>query len=457
MRTVGQHRVTDTTPASSHRLAFGTVAAAIAVAVALLVLRSPLGERSSEPRHVPEGTTPSNVPIAPSPNGGVPAVTANVPLTYGDPPTYSPQPEPPIEDPTPARVAATPHPEESIVRVSGDTHVAQSASADSPSGGLPVLTIPSGLPTSGVVAAPIPGRASTDSVNRQVGTLQAAAGDAWLHFSALDRTNAPVLGLGRESVTVFEDGVARKITYFTDQQPPLAVSLVVDKSIKTVAEQPAVMEALSAFVNGRGPDDLTQIVNFSDSNLNTFTTFTRDRDVLERLIRREPYGQVVTLREALSLALRLQGTRRAEDPDTLRRAAIIVFSGSEDDTKNYPADQVVGLARRIDAEIYVLAAGPTSKTRRDVPMLTTLTRDTGGELFVVSSPEEIASAYRWIASDLASQYVLGYDSPKSARPYPRQVEVKISRPDVAARARRVYSPEVLTNLRIPGFDGPVTR
>jgi len=295
-------------------------------------------------------------------------------------------------------------------------------------------------------------------VNWQIGTLQAGAGAAWLHFSALDPTNGPVLGLGRESVTVFEDGVPRKITYFTDRQPPLAVSLVVDKSIKTVAEQPAVMGALSQFVDSRGPDDLTQIVNFSDSNLNTFTTFTRSRDVLERLIRREPYGQSVTLREALSLALRLQGTRRAEEPDTLRRAAIIVFSGSEDDTKNYPEDQVVGLARRIDAEIFVVAARQSSTTRRDVRMLTTLTRDTGGELFVVSTPEEIALAYRWIADDLASQYVLAYESPKSAaRPYSRQVEVKISHPEVVARARRVYSPEVVTNLRIPGFDGPVTR
>ena len=445
LRTVVQSLGKEATSTSSRLMALGAIGAAIAIAVALLVLRSPLGEGGADPREIsgrretqaaPTGATP--------PNKDAPAAMADAPPTSGEA-THSREVQPPVEDKTPDNVAATPQPEELPARVNATVGVSRRESAESSPDPLLDPTLSSGLPTDRRFAhLPLPsgGLSPSGPVNWHFGASQPGLGAVWLHLSVLDRANRHVLDLERESVAVLEDGVARRISFFTDRQPPLAVSLVFDKSAGTIAELPAVMEALSQFVDRRGPDNLAQIVSFTD-RITVTPASTRSLDDLKRAIGAEAPGQSVSLRNALFITLKQHQKLRADEPNLLRREAIIVFSTAEDDASLVSEDQVLALARRTDAAIHVLAMGESPQVRRDLPMLRALTNDTGGELLFVSRPAEVASAYRWIASDLTSQYVLAYDSRKPVAPVSaRHIAVQISRPDVVARTRRVYYPQV---------------
>jgi VWFA-related protein len=442
LRRVDQSRGEEAMPASSNLLTLGSLAVSIAIALAaaLVVLRSPLGEGPG-PGQIPGAAeTQVDLPSGKPPEKNANTLTAGAPPTSGDKATGERQARPSLENPTTNEVAAAPPSEELPARSVADAGVARADSDSSPDG-LPGPSMPPALSTDRLFAGPpLPpgGVSSSGSVNPYFGAL----GAVWLHLSVLDRTNRHVLGLRRESVAVFEDGVARKITYFTALQPPLAVSLVVDKSAGTIAELPAVMEALSQFVDRRSPDDLAQIVSFSDRIAIT-PAFTRSLDDLKRAIRMEASGDSVSLRNALYITLKQHGKLRVDEPDKLRRAAIIVYSCAEDNASLVSEEEVIALARRTDAAIHVLAAGESAETRRDLPMLKALTSDTGGELLFVSRPADVAAAYRWIATDLASQYALAYDSSKPGAPESaRHVAVQISRPDVVARTRRVYYPKV---------------
>ena len=431
------------TSASPRVLALAAVAIAITIAVAVPMLRSPLGGGAGP------GEIPGGLALRPDVSNATPrekdatAVAAGAPPAAAGNATRAPASQPLPDSATMDDAPAPPKPEDLPAVTGIEAGPVRANSGDSSPDRVfadpPMLPA---LPSDRLFGSPAPLGMRSSAANWLPGTLQPGTGAMWLHLSVLDRANRHVLGVERDRVAVLEDGVARPITYFTDRKPPLAVSLVFDKSAATTAELPTVVATLSQFVNRLGPDDLAQIVSFSSSVAVT-PTFTTSRDDLERAIRMEASGGSVSLRNALYITLQQHRKLRADGPEHLRRAAIVVYSFAEDDASIVSEDDVIALARRTDAAIHVVAAGRTAQTRRDLPMLSALTGDTGGELLFVSSTAEIAAAYRWIAGDLASQYLLAYDSPKpGASASARHVTVQISRPDVVARTRRVYYPPV---------------
>jgi Ca-activated chloride channel homolog len=48
--------------------------------------------------------------------------------------------------------------------------------------------------------------------------------------SVTDPSNRYVLGLGKDDLKLFEDGVEQKVTYFSNEDAPLSIGLLVDTS-----------------------------------------------------------------------------------------------------------------------------------------------------------------------------------------------------------------------------------
>ena len=70
--------------------------------------------------------------------------------------------------------------------------------------------------------------------------------------------------------------------------------------------------------------------------------------------------------------------------------------------------------------------------------LRALAEDTGGRMFLPRNADALLSIYNDIADELASQYMIGYVS-KNAKPGGwRAVQVRVTRPQVAARTRSGY-------------------
>ena len=64
--------------------------------------------------------------------------------------------------------------------------------------------------------------------------------------------------------------------------------------------------------------------------------------------------------------------------------------------------------------------------------------ETGGNLFLPRSPKDVGNIYSQIATELASQYVLGYLRTGTSDGDWRRVTVLLQRPHLQARTRTGY-------------------
>src|SRR4029077_9326840 len=79
-----------------------------------------------------------------------------------------------------------------------------------------------------------------------------------------DRKNALVSGLGKDNFQVYEDGVLQPIKYFSHEDIPVTVGLVVDNSGSMRPKRPEVIAAALAFARSSNPQDQMFVINFNE-------------------------------------------------------------------------------------------------------------------------------------------------------------------------------------------------
>ena len=123
-----------------------------------------------------------------------------------------------------------------------------------------------------------------------------------------------------------------------------------------------------------------------------------------------------------------------------------MFSDGEDTSSLVSSDEVLELAKRSETAIYVIALrgadvqSTQSRGFREAEfVLRTLAQDSGGRAMFPTKIEDLTDVYAQIADELASQYTVGYTSSNQKRDGAwRRVVVRVSRPNVTARAKNGY-------------------
>ena len=85
-----------------------------------------------------------------------------------------------------------------------------------------------------------------------------------LHATARDRKNIIVSGLDKDNFQVYEDGVLEQIKYFSHEDIPVTVGLVVDNSGSMGPKRRDVIAAALAFARSSNPQDQMFVVNFNE-------------------------------------------------------------------------------------------------------------------------------------------------------------------------------------------------
>lgn len=260
-----------------------------------------------------------------------------------------------------------------------------------------------------------------------------------------DRRGRFARGLKKEDFVVQEGGLRRDIIDFhADDNAPARVALLFDVSgsmrLSSHVEQArqAARHMLSALRLDRGGDEAA-VFSF-DMNLQSLQPFTSDAGAIENALARvEPYGQTSLYDAIAETAKRVADTR----PGDAHRRAVIVFTDGIDTSSLMTPEQVSAIASGIDVPVYVVAVATASatedlplKVEKDTP-LGSLTRWTGGDLFVTSAPAHESVAARTIVEELRHQYVMAFTaSPEKGW---RHLEVKTKDRDLTVRARSGYS------------------
>ena len=86
-----------------------------------------------------------------------------------------------------------------------------------------------------------------------------------LHATVMDSKGRMINGLRKENFTVYENGVAQKLSVFSQADIPVTIGIVIDDSGSMREKRAAVNAAALTFVKTSNPQDQVFVVNFNDN------------------------------------------------------------------------------------------------------------------------------------------------------------------------------------------------
>jgi Ca-activated chloride channel homolog len=226
-----------------------------------------------------------------------------------------------------------------------------------------------------------------------------------LPVTVVDRHGGFVRGLTREHFSVFDNGERQEIQFFTAEDTPATVGLVIDSSSSMRGRREDVTAAATAFASFSHPLDELFTVNFNEATwpgLPPRVAFAENIEQLRSALARAPAQGMTALYDAVDRALdHLQlGTRD--------RKVLIVVSDGGDNASVETLAGVLEHARRTGAPIYSLMLFDPDDREAKPGVLKKLARETGGEAFTPKSTQDVMNAFTQIAREIRSGYVIGF-------------------------------------------------
>ena len=296
-----------------------------------------------------------------------------------------------------------------------------------------------------------------------------------------DRNGRLISGLKKEDFKIFENNTEQEIAYFSNEEQPFTVALVLDMSYSTTFKINEIHSAASAFIAQLRPNDKVMIVSF-DEEVHVLCEPTNDRERLLSAIRSTKIATGTSLYEAVDLVINEKLKKIAG------RKAIVLFTDGVDTTSrrvdnlNNESD-----ASELDALIYpiqydtyndvqqmknkpAVIKAPTSSPipsstpspfpfpiptsgvgtpssqgttaeeyRKAGEYLEDMANRTGGRIYQATTLSNLATAFSNIANELREFYSLGYYPPTEGKTgEKRKIKVKINQTNLAVRSRDSY-------------------
>lgn len=321
-----------------------------------------------------------------------------------------------------------------------------------------------------------------------------------LPVRVLDRNGRFVSGLKKEDFKVFEDKIEQEVAYFSNEQKPFTVALVLDMSYSSTFKIDEIQQAALQFVTELRPADKVMVLAF-DEELHVLCEPTNERNIINSAIVRTRISTGTSLYEAVDFAI----NKKLNKIDG--RKAIVLFTDGVDTTSRTSNDlRNLRDASELDALVYpihydtfadvqAIESGkiriedpnklpqttppigggriPTSGTKSPLPFpiptgtvggggsqprgiptgggttkreyehgekyLKDMALRTGGRVYKAASAAGLNLAFSKIASELREFYSLGYypdEDKKSGKR--RKIKVRVNRKKVAVKSRNSY-------------------
>lgn len=282
------------------------------------------------------------------------------------------------------------------------------------------------------------------------------------------RRGEPVTDLRQGEFKIFENGAEQKVAYFSTQDEPFTVALMLDMSYSSVFKLGEIQDAALAFVNQLRKDDKVMIVSF-DEKVRVLCMPTDNRKALRYAIEGAKIASGTSLYTAFDKVLnekfRNVAGRKAivvltdgvDTTSVTKKAVDIIRDIDELDTLIYPIQydtfDDVRKSRRNDAQILYddddkpyIVESPLVKGEKEgdyqeaKEFLQDLASHTGGRVQRVSSTTNLNSAFARIADELRKTYSLVYHPNSEKIPGQKySIRVRVYRPNLDIRARDNYS------------------
>lgn len=263
-----------------------------------------------------------------------------------------------------------------------------------------------------------------------------------LHVAVRDRKGGYVGGLGQDAFHVFENKKPQAISFFSSQDAPVTIGLLIDSSGSMGPHRNLVIAASTAFAKTGNPQDEIFVLGFNESinrPLPAGAPFTRDIPTLQRaLIRAITARGQTAIYNAVNEGLDYVGKGQFD------RQVLVVVSDGGDNASSTTRAQVLARAQASNAVIYTVALVDPLDTEADPGFLRQLSEATGGEAFRPKSSDEIGVVLQKVSRDIRNMYTLGYvpaNAVAAKQEVLRQVNVDAKLPTgqkLKVRTRRAY-------------------
>jgi Ca-activated chloride channel homolog len=270
-------------------------------------------------------------------------------------------------------------------------------------------------------------------------TIRMSVDEVALHATVTNGKGTTVSGLGKKDFQIYEDGVLQESKYFSRDDIPVAVGLIVDNSGSMRPKRREVIAAALAFVRSSNPQDQMFVVNFNEHvsfGLPENMPFTDQVGQLEAALSGSSANGETALYDAVAA-----GLEHLKEGNRDKRVLIVISDGADNASRHTKA-QILAIAGRSDAIIYTVALFEEGDPDQHFGELKQLAKAAGGEAFLPVSMKDVIPICQRIAQDIRSQYTLAYvpTNRKQDGTY-RAVQVKASAPGrghVSVRTRAGY-------------------
>ena len=226
-----------------------------------------------------------------------------------------------------------------------------------------------------------------------------------LSVSVTDKQNNFVPGLSPQDFEIYEDGIKQDIAFFSDDDVPLSIGILLDISGSLKKHFDQSLKAAGELVKTSSPDDDFFLMTFSKKV--TVQVEGTDWEEVDKYLRSaEPEG-LTAFYDAVYFGLEKvkQGKHR--------KRALIIISDGQDNSSRYNHRELMELVREAGVQIYCVGIGNTSSNwwgTSGKGLLEDLSGMTGGESLFPRSANRIEDAVDSIALLLRHQYSIGYYS-----------------------------------------------
>jgi Ca-activated chloride channel family protein len=268
-----------------------------------------------------------------------------------------------------------------------------------------------------------------------------------MYTSVFDKNGRFISGLKQDSFKIYEDGIEQKISSFTQEDVPVSMGILLDLSGSMRGKIDQVNRAALAFIKASNPQDQVFLIGFNDQ-VELLQDFTSDIDEITDALD----NTVVTGGTALYDAIYL-GVQKDHTGSKPKKAVVVITDG-EDRDSYYKLDELIAKVQESDVQVFCVGflnpigdKGLFGHWSKSVPekardALQKIAEETGGKAFFPDKLTDIHIVVSEIASELRSQYSIGYFSSNSARDGSfRRVKIEIpgSNPSTThVRYRRGY-------------------
>jgi VWFA-related protein len=226
-----------------------------------------------------------------------------------------------------------------------------------------------------------------------------------LHVNVFNGRSDAVTNLSEDAFHIAEDDVAQRVTFFSHEDVPVAVGLIVDNSGSMIARRSMVLAGARTFAESSHPEDELFTVVFNEHirhGLPANLAFTRSAPLIEAGVRRFPSGGKTALHDAV-----IDGLEHLEEA-SLQKRVLVVLSDGGDNASRHSADAMLERAARSSALIYTISTDELGTDDGNPGLLKKLAERSGGATYSPKSEAAVVAAFRRIADNIRRGYSIGY-------------------------------------------------